>query len=530
MSFIPTPQQMQIFEYVGGIRSFRETESGNIAVNAVAGSGKTTTAVASIPYASRKFSRIGFTAFSKEIANTLQEKVQGQCRAGTMHSIGRRLVVDRFGDVPLESFKYEEICKREFPSWFFTGTKGFKRIKPEFASFLALTRIVREQNIAIDAVFEDLTKRVADIAGAQGISLPKKEYLPELIGGVLRCLEIGADNPTSIDFGDMIWLPVHHKLGVNQFDLLFGDEAQDFCPIQQALFLQMGEKKVIIGDPYQSIMGFAGADCRSFQNLSKWLHAHKAPLSVCWRCPTSHLDLARHLVPHIEASPKAIEGEIGQVMIEQVVRNARPKDMILCRSNAPLLEVAYELLKEGKPCIVRGQNIGDGLIGLVNKLKPSDISDLNVRIGRWKDQEISKLVDRDASQESYNALRDKVDCIVTMAGNYDTVGDFIDGAKKLFGDDEQTKPDQTVLSSVHRAKGLETENVTILQPSKLSAWGETEEVFQQEKNLMYVALTRAKNRLNFCGAPGAGYEEGGLHGWVSTAASRKVAPSRRKAF
>lgn len=528
--FFPTPEQMKIFDLISGQWKMRDTETGNISVNAVAGSGKTTTAVRSIPYASKKYNRIGFTAFSKEIATTLQAKVQGQCQAGTMHSIGRSLVVERFGNLPLENWKYIEICKKEFPSWFTTGAKGFKRIKDEFASFLALTKVVREQNIAIDAVFEDLTKKISDIAGAQGISLPKKSYLPELIGGVLRCLEIGADNPTTMDFGDMIWLPVHHKLGVNKFDLLFGDEAQDFCPIQQAFFMQLGERKVIIGDPYQSIMGFAGADCNSFSNLTKWLKSRQLPLSVCWRCPTSHLDLARHLVPHIEAGPNAIQGDIGQVMIEQVVRNAKAKDMILCRSNAPLLSVAYSLLQENKPCIVRGKNIGDGLVGLVQKLDPMDMSDLNLRVQRWKEREIAKLVDRDASNESYTALNDQVECIVNMASNYDTVGEFVDGAKLLFGDDEQTKPDQTILSSVHRAKGLETENVTILQPSKLGAWGETEESFQQEKNLMYVALTRAKNTLNFCGKPGDGYEEGGLHGWVSTVASRKVAPSRKKGF
>jgi superfamily I DNA/RNA helicase len=108
------------------------------------------------------------------------------------------------------------------------------------------------------------------------------------------------------------------------------------------------------------------------------------------------------------------------------------------------------------------------------------------------------------------------------------VGEFVHGAKSLFGDDKETRPDQVILSSVHRAKGLETENVTILQPSKLGAWGETEESFQQEKNLMYVALTRAKASLNFCGSLGDGYEEGGLHGWVSTIANRKVSPSRKK--
>ena len=527
--FMPTEQQMKFFDLIGGGWKLRDTETGNIAIDAVAGSGKTTTAVRSIPYAARRFKRIGFTAFSKEIARTLQERAGSSCIAGTMHSMGLKLVRDRFGDVGApNNLKYLDICKAEFPSWFSTGTKGFKRIRNEFAAFQALTKIVREQNIAIESVTTDKVKKIANICGQQGISLPSLTHLTELVGGVFRCLEIGADNPKSIDFGDMVWLPVHHKMGVDQFDLIYGDEAQDFNPIQQALFMQLGEKKVIIGDPFQSIMGFSGADCQSFKNLTNWLNARVLPLSVCWRCPKSHLDLARVLVPHIEASPNAIQGEIDSILLDRLVATAEPKDMILSRANAPLVGVAYRLLQSGKPAIVRGKNIGDGIIGLVEKLQPFDMHDLNVRVGRWKEREIQKLVERDASQESFKTLDDQTDCIKEMASSFDTVDEFISGCQKLFGDDNDTRPDQVILSSAHRAKGLEAKNITILQPSKFGAWGETEEAYQQELNLLYVALTRAQSSLKFCGSFGSGSEEGGLHGWLAAVASRKSVPSNRK--
>jgi DNA helicase-2/ATP-dependent DNA helicase PcrA len=530
MSFAPTEEQMKIFDIIGKEISFRGGQIENLAVDAVAGSGKTTTAVASIPYAKSVHKRLGFTAFSKEIAKTLQAKVGLSCQSGTMHSLGFGLVKERFGDVALVNWKYDEIAKREFPSLFISGRNGFKRIKPEFAAFGALCRIIREQNLEIGFVSSDTVKNIVTIAEKQGISLPSKDWIPELIGACFECIQIGADNPKEIDYCDMIWLPVFHKLGVNKFDLLYGDEAQDFNPIQQKFFMQMGERKVIIGDPYQSIMGFAGADTNSFGNLTNWLDAHTRPLSTCWRCPSSHLDLARYFVPHIKAAPNARDGEICQVLEDQVVRDAGPGDMILCRSNAPLVGMAYRLFQEGKPAIVRGKNIGQGLIGLVKKLMPGDLTELNLKLGQYKEKEVRKLIDRDASQDAYTALYDQIECIQTMAGNYDSLQDFLDKAGKLFGDDEETRPDQTILSSVHRSKGLETENVTILQPSKLCAWGESEETYQQEKNLAYVALTRAKSRLSFCGKPGSGYEEGGLHGWVSTIASQNVAPSRKARF
>lgn len=532
-SFNPTEEQMAIFDIVAGEIRFKGSDPiprENLAVDAVAGSGKTTTAVCSIPYAQRVHKRIGFTAFSKEIANTLQEKVGLACQAGTMHSLGFGLVREKFGDVKLIDWKYEEIAKREFPSLFRTGLKGFKRIKPEFAAFGPLCRIIREQNIEIGFVSSETSKRIVEIAEKQGISLPSKDWIPELLGACFQCLQIGADDPKEIDFCDMVWLPVFHKLGVNKFELLYGDEAQDFNPIQQQFFLQMAERKIIIGDPYQSIMGFAGADTNSFANMTKWIDGRTRPLSTCWRCPSSHLELARHFVPHIQAAPRAIDGEIGQVLVDQVIRNSKAGDMILCRANAPLVGVAYQLFQEGKPAIVRGKNIGQGIVNLVQRLMPDTISDLSMKLGQHKDKEVRKLIDRDASQDAFNALYDQIECINTMASNYETVGEFIEGAKKLFGDDKETRPDQVILSSIHRSKGLETENVTILNPSKLCAFGEDEESYQQEKNLAYVGLTRAKKSLNFCGKPGDGYEEGGLHGWVSTLANRTTAPQKGKRF
>jgi len=531
MSFTPTEEQMKIFDIIGKEISFRGGQIENLAVDAVAGSGKTTTAVASIPYARSVHKKIGFTAFSKEIAKTLQSKVGLSCQAGTMHSIGYGLVRDRFGDVEIVNWKYEDIAKKHFPSLFRDGKNGSKWIKPEFAAFGALCRIIREQNCEIGFVSSDTIKKISQIADEQGISLPSKSWIPELVGACFECIQIGADNPKEIDYCDMVWLPVFHKLGVDKFDLIYGDEAQDFNPIQQQFFIQLGERKVFIGDPFQSIMGFAGADTNSFQNLTKWLDAHTRTLSTCWRCPVSHLDLARHFVPHIRSAANAIDGIVNPgVTSEFVIHSSGPGDMILCRSNAPLVGMAYRFFESGKPAVVRGKNIGQGIVSLAKKLRPDDMSDLNIKIGRYKEKEKQKLIDRDAKQDAFNVLNDQVKCINEIMSHYDSVNEFLEGCEKLFGDDGETRQDQVILSSVHRSKGLEAGKVTILEPSKLCAWGETEESYQQEKNLAYVALTRSKGVLNFCGEIGKSYEEGGLHGWASTIASQNLAPSRKARF
>ena len=55
------------------------------------------------------------------------------------------------------------------------------------------------------------------------------------------------------------------------------------------------------------------------------------------------------------------------------------------------------------------------------------------------------------------------------------------------------------LSTVHKAKGLESDNVWIIVPNKLPLIFKDQKdwEFEQEMNLKYVAVTRAKKVLTF---------------------------------
>ena len=66
-----------------------------------------------------------------------------------------------------------------------------------------------------------------------------------------------------IDFDDMIWLPVALNLPIPMtFDFLIVDEYQDSNITQQELALRFcpSGRMVIVGDRYQSIYQFRGAD------------------------------------------------------------------------------------------------------------------------------------------------------------------------------------------------------------------------------------------------------------------------------
>ena len=101
------------------------------------------------------------------------------------------------------------------------------------------------------------------------------------------------------------------------------------------------------------------------------------------RCPTSHLELARKLVPHIEASPNAQEGVWDTIDSYTIAGRVQAGDLIVCRNNAPLVSVAYNLMRQKIPCAVKGKDIGTDITNLIAKLDPFDMKDLHVRLGRF---------------------------------------------------------------------------------------------------------------------------------------------------
>ena len=58
-------------------------------------------------------------------------------------------------------------------------------------------------------------------------------------------------------------------------------------------------------------------------------------------------------------------------------------------------------------------------------------------------------------------------------------------------------PDGCVrIMSIHKSKGLESDNVFVLNEGRVfSELGRSKDMVQQERNLSYVALTRAKENL-----------------------------------
>lgn len=304
---------------------------------------------------------------------------------------------------------------------------------------------------------------------------------------------------------------------------------------------------IIVGDVNQSIYGFRGADITAIPSMTEMLGARKNkvktfPLTVCRRCPKSHIRLAQAIVPDIQhmtvenCGTEAPEGEIFQLSDDVAMERMVEGDMGIARTNKVLIPAAYALIKQKKKVIIRGRDIGKGITALIKKMRCKTVVELLKKLNDWYNKELEKLMAKEGvdspdklgkGANKLQAIEDKVGCIEALCDGVETIDELLSNIDKIFGDfDDNGKPKNAViLGTVHRTKGLEAFNITMLDPENFphsmarKPWER-----QQERNLAYVGVTRAKfqlskdgsvvqpGRLTFVGSVPSIYRAGWLMG------------------
>lgn len=239
-----------------------------------------------------------------------------------------------------------------------------------------------------------------------------------------------------------------------------------------------------------SIYAFRGADAHAMDRVRNRLGAKILPLSVSYRCARSIVKLAQQTVPDIEAAPDAREGEVRfGVRLDTLYRDAQPGDFILSRINAPLLTMCLRFLREGRRATIQGRAIGDELALFVRKIdcdrhSPAGVQVMRDFVDAWKATEVARLV---AKERDTQAVEDKAACLHALAEQAKSVAEVERAIATLFGDKDDAS--HIVLSSTHRAKGMERERAWLIGDTFRPARG------IQEANLWYVGVTRAKGSL-----------------------------------
>ena len=468
---------------------------GSFTVSAVPGSGKTTTIVECANRESGKGLSILFLAFNKSIVSELRNRLPMDIDCKTLHSHGFRALMraTKGGRINCDEKKWTNYLRDNLSilsSMTFGPDDDIRK-----ANFLSNCANLLDK-CRVNLVKTGETRKIESLAEHFGIDIFGDE-----VAVVNTILASAYKVDYTCDFTDMITTSVFScKRYIPRYDLIFVDEAQDLNKAEQELLLASlnpNGRFVAVGDHRQAINGFAGADCDSFANLTRIANNHELPLSVCYRCGRTIVDLAKTINPTIQAFDNASEGEVRHTTRFDGLTAG---DMILCRKSAPLVGLCLKLIANGISANVKGRDICEGLKNLVNKTKARTIAKLLEKL----DHEIELARNRaerkgmDAETASFVvALEDKVACIEIIAGTCSNVAEVLAKLDSLFADN--VAGNVVTLSTVHKAKGLESDNVWIVVPNKLPLRfkGQQDWEIEQETNLCYVAYTRAKKVLTF---------------------------------
>jgi superfamily I DNA/RNA helicase len=160
--------------------------------------------------------------------------------------------------------------------------------------------------------------------------------------------------------------------------------------------------------------------------------------------------------------------------------------------------MAYGLIARGRGVNFLGRDLGSGLASFVKKLKPKgdSISRLDTKMAAYVERQLAKFAEKEDG-ESAQALLDKQNCIQVIIQNMEgdlTVTNLLAAIEALFADGTRG----VTLSSVHKSKGREWPCVFILDAHLMpSRFAKKPWQRQQEKNLIYVARTRAQVNLRY---------------------------------
>lgn len=458
-------------EYQQAIFADIATGNGNTQVDALAGTGKTSTIVEGFYHLPRGKSSL-MCAFNKSIQTELEARAPNEVTVKTLHALGY------------------SACRRAFPKigqpdknkldGYLKAEKGDGGDTYELRSNMAKLISLGKGYLA------STPKEMDEIMDRHEVD-PCGESRESFIGSAIKVMEATKKDTHRIDFDDMIWLPNVLNLRLDKHDFVFIDEAQDLnlAQINLALNSANGNGRIIsVGDEHQAIYGFRGADSNAIQNIVDRLESKRMPLSVTYRCAKNIVDKAKSIVPEIEAAPNAEDGLVEECSTNQMLDRVKPGDFILSRVNAPLIKWCLALLKMRVPANIQGRDMGKHLLGLIKKSKAANVDALLEWLNEYEGMEVERMV---KAKRDPSVLHDKIDCLRTLCDGVISIADVKENIDKLFRDGDDK--DRVILSSTHKAKGLERDRVFMLNDTYKPSKG------IEEANLTYVAYTRAKREL-----------------------------------
>ena len=471
--------------------------TGDIKINAVAGSGKTTTI---IEYAKARpaTSKILYLAFNKSVKLEAQKKFADQglhnVKVETAHSLAYREIVFRHNyRIKANGYKTHEIV--DILGLQNTGDKHVEYIAAnhinKFVAYFCNSDKLKVQDLNYrDVVFDQEAKAFVSSAYAY-IEKQTRQFLAKMDKGEIEITH---------DFYLKKFQLSNPRL---YFDYILFDEGQDASPAMLDVFFKQSVTKVIVGDTHQQIYGW-----RFAVNSLEKANFKTYNLSSSFRFSA---DIAKLAVDVLNW--KNFVSEEQQFSIEGKGTGKENKvKAIIARTNLGLLLKAIEFVIEKKNVkhiyfegnihsytyADEGTSLYD-VLNLYNK-KPALIRD--------------KLIAQMKSMEELEEYIEKTEDVQLkmMIEIVEEYGNDIPGILNLIkekhvGNDEKHKAEM-IFSTVHRCKGMEYDSIQIVNDfitqdkvEKQTKGTRTDDEINvaklnEEINLLYVAVTRTKNLIH----------------------------------
>ena len=454
-------------------------------INAYAGTGKTTTLVEFCKKRSDK--KIIYMAYNNSMSKEAQIKFKDlhNVSVGTIHSFARKEMQDKITKIS----NYDRKAKNE--QWIINANtikSLFLDIQVEFRVYYA--SLIIKQLKAFSCSNKDLQDYINNLIAIKSeVEKYNVNYLAKKMIELWREFRENQNIPYEHDFYLKEWQLTKPQLNA---DYILVDEAQDIndCIID-IILNQKHTKKVFIGDSYQSIYGFRGAkDC-----LTKLIDNKNSillHLTKSFRCPLSVSNLANNYLSLLGAKKDFIGTKRDN-------NNKETFKAVISRTNARLFDYAIEAIKENKKIAWVGglqkynfQELID-IQQLIYK-KPQNI--YNNFLNKFNN--INELLEY-SKEANEPDLKTKLSIVFKYINK-----DILSLIKKIKAMSlANPKNADYVLCTAHKSKGLEWENVVLLDDfinlSKIIPSAKEKnslfEIQKEELNLLYVAITRSKKRI-----------------------------------
>ena len=542
MNFKPSTYQQDILDF------FLNNPQSNMLVNALAGSGKSTTACMLSEHS--KTSDL-YIAFNARVVEEFKKKIKNpKTKVMTMHSLAYSIMLYNveqeskdsgekpkgFGSqrskrtVSLDNFKPHKILDEEITKRYGRYIEFAKRVflKDNYVNLYNLCRLTLTDMSSNKDVSRLIDDHVLFLYyGDEGYSAPDISE----ITSTLKILDTKSrqqfETQGVIDFTDMLWI-TFNKLKYDNWEVpywalytnIYCDEVQDFSNIQLNFLKFIKRTKgryVFIGDFHQAIYNFAGANAQAFNQIPKmFAPVETFDLPICYRCAKSHLSrVNREYGIPILPCDDAPMGFVKTIDKNKISEYAKAGDMVISRKNKWIAEVVLDLARNGTPIFIEDKDMVAAIkrqilsskctsVGTLEKFLQKVISNYNkklfeivsknVREGGHEEERLEAVAETNSKIDNTSFLLEILEGYLENHASSDSISKFSNFIDKLLN--TTPSPNCVRLCSIHKAKGLEATNVFVLNEAKINYdFRNSKEQNIQEKNLSYIATTRAKEGL-----------------------------------